>query len=188
MTVKEQNILDAALSLFVSNGFHGTPTALIAKKAEVSNGTLFHYHRTMDALVQALSKDIMAEYQEATLSGEIDIEPIKSKVQILWKQSLNWAFENKEKYHFILQYKYASTKWDIKLERGGALKKRFADITEKGIQQKLIAHRPDDFIYTMFESNIYGMLSYLFENPVKYRMPEFMKNSFEWFWNSISVN
>ena len=187
MTGKEQNILDAALSLFVSNGFHGTPTSLIAKKAEVSNGTLFHYHRSKDALVQALYKRIIAEYQEATLFGEMDVESIKDKVHILWKQSLKWAFENKEKYHFILQYEYVSSKKDNKSERGGALKKRFADITEKGIQQKLIALKPDDFIFTMFEANIFGMLSYLFANPVKYRMPEFMKQAFEWFWDSISV-
>lgn len=186
MTKKEQDILDAALNLFVTNGFHGTSTSSIAKKANVSNGTLFHYHRSKDALVKTLYKSTVKEYQEAILSGENEIDPIKDKVQALWKQSIDWAFKNKEKYHFIFQYEYASTKGEFKKERGLGLKKCFADITEKGIQQKLIALRPDDFIFTMYEANIYGMMIYLFENPVKYRMPEFMKQSFNWFWISIS--
>ncbi|HAW53113.1 MAG TPA: hypothetical protein DCX54_12405 [Flavobacteriales bacterium] len=187
MTAKEQSILDAALSLFVSNGFHGTPTALIAQKAEVSNGTLFHYHKSKEALVKTLYTCIVTEYQEATLDGEQDIESIKEKVRLLWKQSIDWAFENRDKYHFILQYKYSTTKQDKKTDQVGNLKKRFADITEKGIQQKLIAHRPDDFIFSMFEANQYGMMSYLLENPVKYRMPEFMKQAFTWFWDGISA-
>ena len=188
MTKKEQDILDSALNLFVKNGFHGTPTSLIAKKAEVSNGTLFHYHKSKDALVKTLYKHIVAEYTEATLNGEMEIEPVRDKIQLVWKQSLSWAFNNKEKYHFILQYEYATTRSDFKSERGEVLKKRFAYITELGIQQKLIALRPDDFIFTLFEGHIYGMLKYLFENPVKFRMPEFMKQSFEWYWSSISVN
>jgi AcrR family transcriptional regulator len=40
---KQQEILSAALQLFVANGFHGTATSKIAKEAGVANGTLFHY-------------------------------------------------------------------------------------------------------------------------------------------------
>ena len=55
---KRQQILDAALKLFVEYGFHGTPTSLIAKEAGVANGTLFHYFSTKDELVVALYSSI----------------------------------------------------------------------------------------------------------------------------------
>ena len=51
---KKQNILDASLKLFVERGFHGTSTAEIAKKAGVATGTLFHYFKTKEELINSL--------------------------------------------------------------------------------------------------------------------------------------
>ena len=54
MNEKKQSILDASLKLFVENGFHGTSTAEIAKTAEVATGTLFHYFKTKEELINRL--------------------------------------------------------------------------------------------------------------------------------------
>ena len=51
---KREQILLAALKLFTEFGFHGTPTSKIAVEAGVSNGTLFHYFKTKEALILAL--------------------------------------------------------------------------------------------------------------------------------------
>jgi AcrR family transcriptional regulator len=47
---KTDRILSTALKLFVTYGFHGTPTSKIASEAGISNGTLFHYFKTKDEL------------------------------------------------------------------------------------------------------------------------------------------
>ena len=54
MNEKKQSILDASLKLFVENGFHGTSTAEIAKTAGVATGTLFHYFKTKEELINSL--------------------------------------------------------------------------------------------------------------------------------------
>ncbi len=54
MNEKKQSILDASLRLFVENGFHGTSTAEIAKTAGVATGTLFHYFKTKEELINSL--------------------------------------------------------------------------------------------------------------------------------------
>jgi AcrR family transcriptional regulator len=54
MNEKKHEILKTALELFVNNGFSATPTAVVAQKAKVANGTLFHYFPTKEKLICAL--------------------------------------------------------------------------------------------------------------------------------------
>ncbi|MBL1075555.1 TetR/AcrR family transcriptional regulator [Nocardia sp. 2] len=47
-------ILDAAEKLFAAQGFDATPTAAIAKAADVPKGLVFYYFPTKDAILSAL--------------------------------------------------------------------------------------------------------------------------------------
>jgi AcrR family transcriptional regulator len=60
MTEKQISILSAAIELFSQNGYEGTATSEIAKKANVAEGTIFRYYKTkkdlLFAIPSALSK------------------------------------------------------------------------------------------------------------------------------------
>ena len=43
-----------APTLFTELGFHGTPTSLIAQEAGVATGTLFHYFKMKEELIENL--------------------------------------------------------------------------------------------------------------------------------------
>ena len=67
----KEEILKAALKLFVEFGFHATPTSKIAKEAGVANGTLFHYYKTKEELILALYSDTkkrLTEYMYSNIS------------------------------------------------------------------------------------------------------------------------
>ena len=51
---KREAILKTALNLFTERGFHNTPTSLIAKEAGVATGTLFHYFKNKEILINEL--------------------------------------------------------------------------------------------------------------------------------------
>ena len=51
---REQDILEAAATLFAGDGFHATSTRRIAEAAGVSEGTVFHYFSTKNSLLLAL--------------------------------------------------------------------------------------------------------------------------------------
>lgn len=51
---KRQAILDAALSLFADQGFHGTSVPQIAQKAGVAAGTIYRYFDGKEAMVNVL--------------------------------------------------------------------------------------------------------------------------------------
>lgn len=180
MDDKRKRILGSSLELFVKKGFHGAPTAQIARNADVSNGTLFHYFRTKVELVQGLYQHIRSEQFEAIVEGiEVEGDP-REQLHRIWKQSIKWAYTNREKYTFLHQYKHSPYKKKSKKE-AEQFKKDFALIVERGVQQKQLRYMPADYVYEITMAHILGMMEYLDANPVKYRTPEFMKQSFEWF-------
>lgn len=54
MTVRQANIINAAIELFSEKGYNATTTAEIAKKANVAEGTIFRYFKTKKDLLFAI--------------------------------------------------------------------------------------------------------------------------------------
>jgi AcrR family transcriptional regulator len=54
MEAKKEAIFDAALALFASRGFDGTPVGELADKAGVAAGTIYRYFADKEALVNGL--------------------------------------------------------------------------------------------------------------------------------------
>ena len=67
MTEKAEQILVSALELFVANGFDGTSTIQIAKKANVSEALIFRHFNNKAGLLEAIVKK----------GQELFIKPIK---------------------------------------------------------------------------------------------------------------
>ncbi len=187
MNTKEENILKSALEMFVHKGFHGASTSAIAANAEVSNGTLFHYYRSKDALIQTLHQFTKSEQINSIMLNIDEESDPKEKLRLIWNQAIHWAIKNEEKYRFLQEYKYSPYKRNHK-GNFDEFKTKFRDLVEKGIQQKQIRFLPDDFIFDITLANIYGMIEYLGKNPVKFRTPEFMKQAFEIFWSSLKMD
>jgi TetR/AcrR family transcriptional regulator len=57
--LKRRTILDAALEMFSTFGFHGTSVDQIAERADVSKGNLLYYFRNKDELYAALLRDLL---------------------------------------------------------------------------------------------------------------------------------
>ena len=57
---KRQEILQAALSCFVRDGFHGASTTDICAAAKISPGHLYHYFGSKEAIIEALVQHSLA--------------------------------------------------------------------------------------------------------------------------------
>ena len=183
---KEKNILKSALESFVQKGFHGSSTSSIAENAGVSNGTLFHYFKTKEVLVQHLHQSIKSEQIEYLSKGFENENDPKGLIHLIWKNLLDWSMNNVDKRKFLYQYKFSPYKKKHKSDVSN-FKKEFSEIIEKGIQLKQIRFMPPELIFESLNGNVYGLTEYLLQNPVKYRTPEFIKQSFEMFWCSIKA-
>jgi AcrR family transcriptional regulator len=60
-TEKQKRILEAALEVFAEKGFAGTPTAEIAKRAGVAEGTIFKHYKTKKDLLLGVVAPLFAK-------------------------------------------------------------------------------------------------------------------------------
>ncbi len=183
---KEEKILAAALKLFVERGFHGTPTSQIAKAAGVANGTLFHYFNTKEGLINALYlriKDEMIRNTLAHLPQEVDI---KTQLQYIWEQNIDWALNHPEKLHFIQQFSYSPYISTLTKAEADQLKTTYWELLQNGIKQGLFKDLPIDLLYLHASQQLYGLLQYLRLHPEQTKDQSFQQKAFELLWSVLS--
>ena len=106
---KRGEILQAALSCFVRNGFHGASTTDICAAAQISPGHLYHYFPSKEAMIQALVEwnlSHAASRLQAILASPDVIEALllelesagihRPEVQVLSTEALAEACRNPE--------------------------------------------------------------------------------------------
>jgi TetR/AcrR family transcriptional regulator, fatty acid metabolism regulator protein len=91
---RESDILKAATRLFAEEGFHGTSTRKIAAAAGVSEGTLFHYFSTKNALLLAILDDFYTQLCNSAQEGIQDIMGTRERLLFLARNHLRSLMEN----------------------------------------------------------------------------------------------
>src|SRR5258708_34242542 len=64
-TETRQRILDVALACFLTSGYEQTTIARIRERSGTSNGALFHYFPSKEAIAEALYTGAISSFQEA---------------------------------------------------------------------------------------------------------------------------
>ncbi len=87
---KRSAIISAAIRVIASHGL-GAPTAVIAKEAGVSNGSLFTYFETKADLLNELYLELKTEMATAALDGLSAEGDIREQMLHIWTHWLRWA-------------------------------------------------------------------------------------------------
>lgn len=104
---KRESLLQAALTLFAEQGFAGTSTALIAKKAGVASGTLFFHFNSKDELIHALFQDVRARI-EAHLRDSLVAElHLPERFAKAFAGLLHYFLDNPAEFKFVEQYHFS---------------------------------------------------------------------------------
>lgn len=98
---KRAAIIDAAVSLFASQGFHGTAVPDIAERAGVAAGTIYRYFETKEALVNAL----VAERKQAMLDAFVAAigagGGLETRFRRAWRQMVAFAIAHPDDFRFF---------------------------------------------------------------------------------------
>ncbi len=101
---KCEAIEDAALALFVEQGFHGTTVPEIARRAGVGTGTLYLYHASKDDLLNALllrwCRTMMAGLQQATHGATTPREVFAA----YWREAVEFSERNPQAWSFMMSF------------------------------------------------------------------------------------
>lgn len=181
--------MSAALKLFVEFGFHGTPTSRIAVEAGVSNGTLFHYFKTKDELVQALYIQIKQDIN-AHLAAHIEkAETYREKMKALFTVSIQWALKNSEAYYFVQQFHFSPHMGMVPAEEARKQAKPHTQLLHDAFRANIFKPLPVELIGSLAASQINGMYMYLTANPVsKAKQNKLIEESFEFTWAVLANN
>jgi AcrR family transcriptional regulator len=159
---KKEEILEAALKLFIEYGIHATPTSKIAKEAGVANGTLFHYYTTKNDLIVALYSKINDNLSSFIYATIIESDSLQAMLRKVFLRSIEWSQANRNEQLFMKQFNTVpfiallSTN-DINLQPEEILPGLF----QKGVDDKILKPLPADLLYQLFTSQVAGINQYL---------------------------
>lgn len=184
---KKELIINAALKLFVENGFHGTATAKIAQEAGVANGTLFQYFKTKDELVIVLYSHIKEELAAYVAKNTADNADIKETIKTQVLSTLYWALDNPTKFRFVQQFH--SSPYIGKIEQDLITKHVEPHILliQKGIEQGVLKSIPADLIYTLLSNQVFGLYQFITSQEIsKAKQKKIIQTTFDMLWDMLT--
>ena len=101
-TGKMEQILEAAIKVFASKGFHNAKIEEIAIEARIGKGTIYEYFRSKQDLFQEMVKYIHKLYLEKVTADLEKKHTFKEKVQYLLETHLGFILGHKEMAQVLL--------------------------------------------------------------------------------------
>lgn len=189
MTDKRQAILDTALALFVSQGFHGTSTASIAKQAGVATGTLFHHFPSKEALMESLFLTIKQEFADALLLNSPKTNDLKHNALQLWQSAIDWSLENPVKQLFFQQYSMSPMiAAQVRDQAMNGILGFISELIKQGQMMGLIAHYPIELMVENCHGQYLAATRFFIDNPHLGTNKTYRDASFELFWKAMQAD
>jgi TetR/AcrR family transcriptional regulator, repressor of fatR-cypB operon len=104
---KQTTILQAALELIAERGFHDAPMSLVAQRAGVSAGIIYHYFASKEELIHALYHQIEASFSRALLVGIPQALPLAQAFVQVWLNAYHFYRAHPHEARFLEQYKHS---------------------------------------------------------------------------------
>jgi AcrR family transcriptional regulator len=142
---KRREIICAALDLFVEQGFHGAPMALIAERAGVGAGTIYRYFENRDILIVELYKEIEEKIHPHILEGYNTKAPFRSRFLHLGTKLLRHFIEYPIHFRYLEQFH--NSPYGVEFRRDKLMGKEghcdvFRELFEQGAAQQVLKDFP----------------------------------------------
>jgi AcrR family transcriptional regulator len=141
-------ILSAAAQVIAVQGL-GAPTAVIAKEAGVSNGSLFVYFDTKATLLNELYVALKTEMGAAAVDGLPADSDLREQVLHMWNQWLNWATSFPEKRRTLAQLEVSDDITAASHQIANAAFSGIADLLERSRVNGPMREAPLGFVLTL---------------------------------------
>jgi len=104
---KREQIVQAALDLFVERGFYGTAVPEIADRAQVGAGTIYRYFDSKEALVNVMYRQMKLQFGQAVLADFPPTAPTREQFRQLWMRMAKFACANPPAFVFMELHHHA---------------------------------------------------------------------------------
>jgi len=135
---KREQILDAALEVFVDRGYYGTAVPQIAERAGVAVGSLYRYYDSKEALVNALYQRWKQAMADALLADFPADMPVRQMFHELWQRSWRFVCDHPAAYAFLELHHHAPYLDDKSREVEQRMVKSMLEIVRTGQRQGVL--------------------------------------------------
>jgi AcrR family transcriptional regulator len=101
---KRTAILTAAMELIAENGFHGSPTAMIAARAGVGTGTIYRYFTDKDVLIKEVFEDVEARLNRVLMANYPAGQSIRQRLDYYFTGLAGFFIDNPMEFKFLGQF------------------------------------------------------------------------------------
>lgn len=176
---KHNAILLAAVDEIAAAGL-GAPTAKIAKRAGVAEGTLFTYFANKDELLNELYVALKSEVYARVNAGFPEKASLERRARHLWSTYLDWAVEFPRKRKVSVQLNLCDLVTPATRERiagkRGAIDGTLAELGDRAALRGL----PAEFAGSMMSAMQEATMDFIAKQPK--RREELSQNAFAVFW------
>jgi len=100
--------MDAALLCFVDKGFHGTAIPQIAKRAGIAAGTIYHYFKGKEALVNAIYRKWKTDVARRVFTVFPQAAPVREQFSAMWREMVAFAIAHPAAFAFLELHNHTS--------------------------------------------------------------------------------
>ncbi|MGE5674823.1 MAG: TetR/AcrR family transcriptional regulator [Mycobacterium leprae] len=177
-------ILAAALALFAERGFYATNVPLIAERAGVAVGTLYHYFPTKEAIVNELYRRMRQELARAVYRDLPAGVPPSEQFRVLWQRYVAFAVAKPLVFQFLEMHQHRSYLDPDSQALDRQVRATTHDLLERGRLAGVLKPVPDE-VLTAF---IVGAIEHLVEGVQEGRLqltPEVVDQAAACCWQAI---
>jgi AcrR family transcriptional regulator len=187
MKEKQEQILNAALKLFVEFGFHATPTSKIAKEAGVATGTLFHYFKTKDELIVALYVILSSKLNDYACHNITEDDHLEQSLRKSFLNNIEWSQQYRAEFNFIQQFKMSRFLLRVSKDQLGNYDEFLFQKIQEGIATNILKSLPVEFLLSLFTNQVIGINQYLLTSELSAQAQHHLiSDAFDMLWEMIS--
>jgi len=138
---KKDDILKAALRLFVEQGEQATSMKWIAKEAKCGIGTMYNYFQSKDELISELYVEIKTKLFTYILEALDTNAPVKQQFIDIWLKVIDYAILNPIEYKFLEIFSHSPKISKQATEEVNKLIYPVLEIFEKGKREGIIKNQ-----------------------------------------------
>jgi len=101
-SARRQDILDAALTVFLARGVAGASIEEIRERSGASIGSIYHHFDGKDALADDLYNEILGDYQDGLLTVLEAAPMARAGIEGAVVHHLDWVTANRDRARFLL--------------------------------------------------------------------------------------
>jgi AcrR family transcriptional regulator len=180
---KRNAIMDAATRVILTRGL-SAPTAVIAKEAGVSNGSLFTYFETKADLFNQLYLELKSEMASAAMEGLSSEAGLRDQVSHVWSNWTSWAASNPGKRRALAQLGVSDELTPETRAAGHRIMAGIAELLQWMRANGPLRDTPFGFVAAMMNSLAEATMDFMIQDPANAK--QHRQVGFEALWRMIA--